>query len=222
MSKLTASVADQRAAADAAVEADQAAGLFSLFVIIGKLADEREYRIGSGVRRTLGDQIEEAARGGKFQVWLRSTRLPDSHPRNIGFDHIARLDDVRAWVASNAPGVAVAAAAITGRGGSVVEPEEEAPSLAEPPRRSVTHTTKAKRENVLSQIIDDLRGAVGERGTATDAWLQLVEMARRSPAPSPLIDVDAVTGGILYTGENGEAALTKKQFSDRFRRAKAR
>lgn len=87
-------------AANAQARRDETSGVYTLFVIIGMLAEEKDLRQwGAGARRKFGDLVEQAALAGEFPVWLRSAgRVLDKKPREIGLDHMARIDDVRKWL----------------------------------------------------------------------------------------------------------------------------
>lgn len=75
----------------------------SLFGIIAMIADERKYVSGSVERRSFGDKVEDAALAGCFAIRLRSGKQPSEPHKAIGFDHVARIGDVRAWLAAGPP-----------------------------------------------------------------------------------------------------------------------
>ena len=87
---------DEQKAEARAVE-DLKEGFLSLWVIAGKLADERGYRIGSAARREFLEEIDRAAMAGAFDVFSRKVRAPIEKPQSINGEVHAFWREVWVW-----------------------------------------------------------------------------------------------------------------------------
>jgi hypothetical protein len=92
----------------------------------------------------------------------------------------------------------------------------------EPSSETVNIEKVVKRKNALSSIIEQAKESALNSDDANSVWAALCNLARRSNRPPPLLGYDDDEGVKYEYGNEGVKYLSRKNFGDRFRRAKAR
>lgn len=95
-----------------------------------------------------------------------------------------------------------------------------APTSRHQDRAALRHSTRDRRENLLTPIIGKAQELAGPGATVAQVWAELQRMATSSSPPAPLCGAD--TRGVLYLKDGKTAALTRDALRDRITRARAR